>query len=772
MAEELENGKEQNKDAVQNVAAQPADQNVEQPQTDKVQLRADEVFALLSKPDLAIEEKEKVSALVKETPEILLQKEFTEKFEMPALLQGYQAGTDVKDLIAQSSKANALVKQVLDNLKEIEIKGKTGAAYLLDNAYLPNGELIGTQLVKNIHFMGTAKKDKDHQFYPDASQNEAAKNAMNAHLGQTLQFYKTLYENPDGYCANPQRRNISGQKVGGLMEMCQKIEKGEGIGAQKIALQDQKLEDLEKRTFMKQPEPEYVEQKRGEMTVAQLKEGAYRGTLTVAQKEMLNKIEEEEKKKEAVMQNRDGNKHGNPEHKPGEPFKEGDVVQYMYEKWFLAGMSWLFDKAEEGLEIMLNKLIDHHRESKSRSADLARQAKDARQKALLEKVAFFDGQVIKRQEALQSQTKAFENRWFAHAAKLKDYFENPTPEKEAAIKAKYPNPEFVDGLKADYQKDPAKVEEFLEKLPKKIKEVVSLNERMKQLAATQVAVEMMDEVMHSTGAWFEKGTKDFKKDADLMAEYDTRVKERETQFFKAVSLISEDSRLRAETDWHTLETEKQREEFARKEVSDVYDEIIKQTSDDEQKAALKEDKKHFEDLYFGKTDEGKALSKEAREEMLFESISRVSVQQFMFEQAGLTSRALEIQTAERNEGHYRAMHYRVNKEPKALLEDAKLEMGRKTRSTLKDYEIFMEEDFKGKVDKKRTLLEEATVANQPIIFEAMKDTLVTKEASVTERREKATERKKRFKEYKRRFEQHEAQIMELRYGRGFGYNHV
>ena len=225
MAEELENGKEQNKDAVQNVAAQPADQNVEQPQTDKVQLRADEVFALLSKPDLSIEEKEKVSALVKEAPEILLQKEFTEKLNMPNLMKEYQAGADINDLVSRSAKASKDIKQVLDNLKEIEIKGKTGAAYLLDNAYLPNGELVGTQLVKNIHFMGTAKKDKDHQFYPDASQNEATRNAMNVHLGQILQFYKTLYENPDGYCANPQRRNISGQKVGGLMEMCQKIEK-------------------------------------------------------------------------------------------------------------------------------------------------------------------------------------------------------------------------------------------------------------------------------------------------------------------------------------------------------------------------------------------------------------------------------------------------------------------------------------------------------------------------------------------------------------------
>ncbi|HCU59050.1 MAG TPA: hypothetical protein DIC64_03620 [Alphaproteobacteria bacterium] len=767
MAEELENGKEQNKDAVQNVAAQPADQNVEQPQTDKVQLRADEVFALLSKPDLSIEEKEKVSALVKEAPEILLQKEFTEKLNMPNLMKEYQAGADINDLVSRSAKASKDIKQVLDNLKEIEIKGKTGAAYLLDNAYLPNGELVGTQLVKNIHFMGTAKKDKDHQFYPDASQNEATRNAMNVHLGQILQFYKTLYENPDGYCANPQRRNISGQKVGGLMEMCQKIEKGEGVGTKKIALQDQKLEDLEKRTFMKQPEPEYVEQKRGEMTVAQLKEGAYRGTLTVAQKEILNKIEEEEKKKEAVMQNRDGNKHGKSEHQKGEPFQEGDVVKYMYEKWFLAGMSWLFDKAEEGLEIMLDKLIDHRRESKLRSEEQARQAKDARQKALLEKVAFFDGQVIKRQEALQSQTKAFENRWFAHAAELKDYFENPTSEKEVAIKAKYPNPEFVDGLKADYKKDPKKVEEFLEKFPKKIKEVVSLPEHIKQLAATQVAVEMMDEVIHSTGAWFEKGTKDFKKDADLMAEYDTRVKERKAQIFEAVSLISEDSRLRAETNWHTLETEEQKEKFARKEVSDVYDEIIKQTSDEKQKAALKEDKKHFEDLYFGKTDEGKALSKEAREEMLFESISRVRVQQFMFEQAGLTSRALEIQTAERNEGHYQAMGHKINQEPKALLEEAKKSRETSIREALRDQEIFIEEDFKGKVDKKRTLLEEAAVANQPIIFEAMKDEMVAKEASILERREKATERKKYFKECKRRLQERstqDARSAPLRYG--------
>ncbi|MBR2299769.1 MAG: hypothetical protein IJ870_04260 [Alphaproteobacteria bacterium] len=745
MAEDLEN---------KQTEAQPVEQTGVEQKQDAVEARATELYALLSRSDLTVEEKEKVSTLVKEAPEILLQKEFTEKLNMPNLMKEHQSGKDIAELLDRSKQANLDVKQVLDNLKEIEIKGKTGAVYLLNNAYLPNGELVGTQLVKNIHFMATAKKDKAHTFYEDAAQNEAVRTTMDAHLAETVSFYKELYEKPDGYGADKKSLNAANQKVGELMKKCEKNP-------------DTKIEDLQSREFMREPDPKMTEKKRRVMTVAQLKELGheldYQGALTVAQKEMLNKIEEDEKTKEATIQNRDGNKHGKPEHKEGEAFKDGDVVKYMYEKWFLAGMSWLFDKAEEGLEMMIDKLIDHHREAMLRSEEQAAQAKDERQKELLNKVAFFDRSVLERQKASKNETAAFLNRWKNISAELKDYFINPTPEKESALKSKFPDPEFVDNLKADYDKDPKKVEEFLEKFPQKIKEVVGLRESMKQIAMEQVSVEMVDEVMRSTSAWRD-GSKALKKDEALMADYDARVKERQSQIFEAAAVIADDSRLQAEIAWNDLSTPEQKEQFIEKNVLGVYDKLISMAKTDAQKEGLKEEKEHFKDLYDGRTEEGRKLSPEARQEMVLERISALKVQEFVADQLSATMHARQIQNAERDAGHYELMGVSPKKE-KIRNEKGKLVDGKNTqdlmleakaqreaiiRDGIKAKKIFEEDNFKEKVEAKKSLLEEATESNKPIIFEAMRGEIDNKLARIESLRSHPEERKALLNEYKKR----------------------
>ena len=91
-------------------------------------------------------------------------------------------------------------------------KNKTAARFLLDTPVLENGELIGTQLTKNIHFLGTAARDPS---VPDTFKSELLGDAFL----QNEAFYKSLYAE-NGYGANPNARNLSGQKVEKLMLEC------------------------------------------------------------------------------------------------------------------------------------------------------------------------------------------------------------------------------------------------------------------------------------------------------------------------------------------------------------------------------------------------------------------------------------------------------------------------------------------------------------------------------------------------------------------------
>ena len=712
--------------------------------------KAEHLFAMLVKSELSAEERSEAAKIVSENPDILTQKEFTEKFKMPNMAQDYHPGVDINDLTARSAQSLADVKKVLENLKEIEIKkgAKTvkASAYMLNEARLPNGEIIGTQLAKNIHFMGTAKKDKNHQFFEDASENEAARNAMNGHLEQSAKFYKTLYENPEGYGANPNRRNQAGQKVGELMEMSQKIRDGQGIGVQKIELQDQTIEDVQKRTFMRPP----VQEK---LTVEQLKTMDYQGTLTVEQKEQLQKIKDKE---EAEAANIPGDKH-RPEkkEKKTEKFRDEDVIKYMYEEWFLAGMSWIFDQAEKGLDMLLDKLIDERREAHLRNEQAAREARDEMEKAVLEKACTFDKIVEakdkKRKQELAKHAASYKDK----CNRLKEFFIDPTPEKESVLKAEH-GEEFIEKLKADYAANPAKVEKFLDKCPQKLEQVLRQKETMQRIAMAQVHLEMMDEVMRSTKAWRKEDENALIEDSELSKRYDDRVAIRVKELEKATAVLTEDSRLRAEAEYSSLSAE-EKAQYAQKQVLEPYDEMIKTAPSDKAKQGLIEDKKHFEDLYFAKTDEGKALSAEAREELLFERIATLKTQQFLFEQAALTDETAKDQNKDRSEKRFDICGLYPHKETRKGIEYIQERISTVTQNGLNDQDLFKEDHMEESAGKQRSLLEEAMVANSPILFDSMKTVLDEQSLRIAERRENLNVRRERFQKYKEQLDKTPAQ---------------
>lgn len=75
-----------------------------------------------------------------------------------------------------------------------------------------------------------------------------------------------------------------------------------------------------------------------------LREGQYRGTLTADQAKQLEKLEKKEAELGAMNGERAPKKAKENQH---DKFKDEDVVKYMYEEWFLAGLSWCFNKAED-----------------------------------------------------------------------------------------------------------------------------------------------------------------------------------------------------------------------------------------------------------------------------------------------------------------------------------------------------------------------------------------------------------------------------------------
>lgn len=75
-----------------------------------------------------------------------------------------------------------------------------------------------------------------------------------------------------------------------------------------------------------------------------------RGFLNDKEKEEYKNLQDQIEGKEGTITPRNGKKIGDEDKKDEEFFKEQDVIEYMYNKWLLAGANWLFNKAIHGVE--------------------------------------------------------------------------------------------------------------------------------------------------------------------------------------------------------------------------------------------------------------------------------------------------------------------------------------------------------------------------------------------------------------------------------------
>ena len=248
-------------------------------------------YELVTKKDLSDEEKAQIKTVMAKNPQILAQKEFTEHLKLTDFAFTCSKPEDLPAALEAHSKDIELLNQALANLKDYPVvhkgKVKTAAACLLDMPVLKNGELVGTQLAKNIHFLGTASRDNT----VPSELKEKVKTASEQSTG----FYKTLYAS-NGYNAYRNARNFSGQKVETLMleciaardgnekanEFAKDMAKATGTAyvpeVRRINIAPDTLERVKTRTFMLHPAEDIIAKGREELIVEPVKE---RGTMVI-----------------------------------------------------------------------------------------------------------------------------------------------------------------------------------------------------------------------------------------------------------------------------------------------------------------------------------------------------------------------------------------------------------------------------------------------------------------------------------------------------------
>ncbi len=509
--------------------------------------KANRLFELLSGKDMTAEAKTEVAGVIKENPNILISPEFMEKMAVNDMnkcpKEGYQ------EYVKQSSDQLATSRQVLDNLHAMHKEGgleavkggKTPVQYLLDEGRLSNGETLGTQSAKNIISLRAMQKDEN---YPDKD------GITNLH-NESTSLIQGMYAN-SGYGANPNRRNANGEKMSDLME--------------------RHLGDVKK-------EPQKP------LSREDLEVGAYRGTLTAEQADQLKKLQN---KKEADMNENMGDVKKPQERKSKDKFTDGDVVKYMYEEWLLAGASWLLNMLEDkALGIIDNACEIAIANSVARKRQKAKIRED-RLKNAHRRVSDF-GDLFVATNNGKTEAYAHKKAKFTSIFEdLKANLHNPNPNWRHQH-----DPQFI----ANLQKN-TNAKEFLEGAPKKLDAQIKLLETTDKLAMLMTRLEMTDEFMRSSRAWNKRGKE--KNQNELKVDFDKRSLAKQKMLLRAVSVISEDTRLLAEFAYESVVNPKlSKEEFIQQQVNKEVNDWLEDKATTVSKLLERQEKEIKDDKFAG-----------------------------------------------------------------------------------------------------------------------------------------------------------------------------
>ena len=557
---------------VEEVNPQTAQQ--ENASEDVMKDKGNRLFELASKKELSDVEKKEISEHIAALPEALQSKSFMEHFEVPNMISLYQSGKSVQEILEQNAAAMETLSVVLENLKDVKLPdGKTASKYMLDNAWLANGELVGTQFAKNIHFLGTAYTDEQ----TEGLQNGELHDAVEKNYDRTSAFYEKLY-GKEGYQANPKSHNALGQKVEDVMHAVREESKKTTY---------RRLADLKDQECMQAPRQEFVVEKaREDMTIQGLKEAQYRGILTADQAAALKKMEE----KEADLENYNGDQKrpGDDDHK-SKGFKDEDIIKYMYEDWFLAGMSWLFDKAEDGMKIILDRVLyggyDYNqpvplKASASENGKTFKEKADAFNQNLGQTLsqtrADYEGGDVDGRHIEGRKEKVVKL-----GQELLEFCQNPTPEKKEDLERRY-EAAFIDKITKDYEKNPKNLEHFLNQGAGPMLMMAELTSVMAQKTAQ---LEILSEAMDDKSKWLDGKSGKFKDTSELETERNEKAKQIRENIIGSCLIIAEEERIWAKTRFKGLNTAEEKDKFVQDEILNI--------SDPKEKEALK---KQYESL--------------------------------------------------------------------------------------------------------------------------------------------------------------------------------
>ena len=485
---------------------------------------ADKLFALLNKEELMESDKMDIDSIVQKNPLLLSWKGFAEKVALPDLMTMHNGKQPVENIIASSSQALQTTEKVLANLQKVKESGwlrdvENPAAEVIAGI-APNGETIGTQAIKNISFLQSLQEE------PAVSAEQKA--MIKQHNNVEYRGFVDKVYDEKGYCADKEQPNLQNQTPKDLIK---------DVVTDRRNLVVESAERKNMTVENKQEEP------RKTLSIEELKDKAYQGTLTVEQANELRKKEDDKKIADMVSQPGDRKKN---KHESNDKFKDEDVIKYMYEDWVLGGASWLFNKAEDAFLNIVDSAVEIYTDRANNRRTEKKAAGAENLNAASAKANAFAKIAAKNQTDFSADCAAKSASYDAILNDLRNNLNNPDPHWEYFDK----DDEFVKKLQAT----PSKSAEFIKYASEELKNRTQLIESTGKLAMMMTATRMTEEFMGDDGEWRNKG--EYLSDEELQIKFAQKTQECQKNILKAVAVISEDTRLLSEAAYDNLQGKK------------------------------------------------------------------------------------------------------------------------------------------------------------------------------------------------------------------------
>ncbi|MDY4885190.1 MAG: hypothetical protein SO141_02940 [Alphaproteobacteria bacterium] len=475
---------------------------------------AGKLFALLNKEELMESDKMDIDGIVQKNPLLLSWKGFAEKVALPDLMTAYMNNESIDTMLEDSSKSIQTAKRVLDNLQKVKADGwlrdVENPTAEVAAGIAPNGETIGTQLIKNISFLQSLQKE------PNVSAEQRA--MVKQHYNDECRGFVDKMYDENGYGADKNQPNLQNQTPKDLIK--------DIVGDRQTLVVENKQEAPLKT-----------------LSIEELNDKAYQGTLTVEQANERRKRLDEKKIADMVSQPGDSKKQ---KHESNDKFKDEDVIKYMYEDWILGGASWLFNKAEDAFLNIVDSAVEICIARAGKRKAEKQTAANERLSAASAKANAFAKMAAKSQTDLGADCAANSASYDAILNDLSNNLNNPDPHWEYFDK----DDEFVKKLQAN----PSKSAEFIEYASEELKNRTQFIESTGKLAMMMTAARMTEEFMGDDGKWRNNG--EYLSDKELQVIFAQKTRECQKDIFKAVSIISEDMRLLSEAAYDKLQGQK------------------------------------------------------------------------------------------------------------------------------------------------------------------------------------------------------------------------